>query len=212
MKTIDIKNVSFAFGQHEIFNDINISFEPGEVIGIVGGNGSGKTVLFKLIAGFYKPQNGEVWVNGKEVGNSIHFADKIGVLIEEPSFLGDLNAYDNLALLLSINHDVSETLINDTLAKVGLLEHKNKKVKYFSLGMKKKIGIAQAIMESPSVLLLDEPMNALDEESTLKMRELILELAKTGVTILLTGHNKEDIHCLCQKIYEIKEMKLVQKN
>lgn len=140
MKVIDLQNMSFAFRKQEIFNNITMSFESGEIIGIVGNNGSGKSVLFKLIAGLIKPQKGEIWVNGKEIGNSIKFAKNIGVLIEEPSFLPDLTAFDNLGLLLSINHKVSKEVIERALNSVGLLEHRNKKVKKFSLGMKKKNG------------------------------------------------------------------------
>ncbi|MGT2808737.1 heme ABC exporter ATP-binding protein CcmA [Streptococcus iniae] len=209
MKVIDLQNMSFAFGKQEIFNNITMSFESGEIIGIVGNNGSGKSVLFKLIAGLIKPQKGEIWVNGKEIGNSIKFAKNIGVLIEEPSFLPDLTAFDNLGLLLSINHKVSKEVIERALNSVGLLEHRNKKVKKFSLGMKKKMGIAQAIMENPNVLLLDEPMNALDEESIDKIRKLILRFAQNGGTVLIASHNKEDIAYLCQKVYRVKDAKLV---
>ena len=210
MKHIEIKEMSFSFGKQEIFNSINLSVEPGEIIGIIGKNGSGKSVLFKLLVGLIKPQKGEIWVNYKEIGNSIHFAEKIGVLIEEPSFLPNLTAFDNLELLLSINQKVSKEIIDETLSKVGLLENKDKKVKYFSLGMKKKMGIAQAIMENPNVLLLDEPMNALDEDSILKMRELFLNLSQQGTSILIASHNREDIDYLCHKIYKISNTNLVE--
>ncbi|MGT2744462.1 ABC transporter ATP-binding protein [Streptococcus phocae subsp. phocae] len=210
MKVIEIKEVSFSFGKHPIFKDLNLSFDSGEIVGIVGKNGSGKSVLFKLIAGLIKPKKGEIWVNGKEIGQSKKFADNIGVLIEEPSFLPDLTAYDNLGLLLSINHKISQEVIENSLDAVGLLEFKDKKVKHFSLGMKKKIGIAQAIMENPKVLLLDEPMNALDAESILIMREMISRLSRNGTTVLIASHNQEDIDYLCHKVYRIKDYQLIE--
>ncbi|MBK0348640.1 ATP-binding cassette domain-containing protein [Aerococcaceae bacterium zg-ZJ1578] len=210
MKVIELKEMSFSFGKQIIFENLNVSFEVGEIVGIVGKNGAGKSVLFKLMAGLIKPKRGEVWVNGKEIGQSKRFADNIGVLIEEPSFLPNLTAYDNLGLLLSINHQVSRVLIEDTLEKVGLLAVKDKKVKHFSLGMKKKIGIAQAIMENPKLLLLDEPMNALDVDSILEIRELFLQLAKNGTTILIASHNREDIDYLCDKVYKIEDYHLIK--
>lgn len=209
MKVIDLQNMSFAFGKQEIFNNITMSFESGEIIGIVGNNGSGKSVLFKLLTGLIKPKKGEIWINGKEIGNSFTFAENIGVLIEEPSFLPELTAFDNLSLLLSINHKVSKDLIEKALDSVGLLDYRNKKVKTFSLGMKKKMGIAQAIMENPNVLLLDEPMNALDEESIDKIRKLILRFAQNGGTVLIASHNRDDIDYLCQKVYRVKNAQLV---
>ncbi|MFA9494198.1 ABC transporter ATP-binding protein [Streptococcus sp. E17BB] len=212
MKTIEIKEMSFSFGRQDIFKQLNGSFASGEIVGITGKNGSGKSVLFKIIAGLAKPKEGEVWVNGREVATSTRFADKIGVLIEEPSFLPELTAYDNLALLLSINQNVSKEVIEGALEAVDLLAFKDKKVKHFSLGMKKKMGIAQAIMEHPKVLLLDEPMNALDADAVMKIRELILRLAKQGTTVLMASHNQEDIDCLCHKVYKVEDYKLVEQS
>lgn len=203
MNPIEIKDVSFSFGHQQIFDAITVSFRAGEIIGIVGKNGSGKSVFFKLLAGLIKPKRGEIWIDGKEIANSSSFASDMGVLIEEPSFLANLTAYDNLRLLLSINKKCSNEVIEQTLETVGLSEYRDKKVKHFSLGMKKKMGIAQAIMEKPKILLLDEPMNALDEESILNMRNLFFELAKQGTTIIIASHNREDIDTMCDKVYKI---------
>lgn len=211
MNVIEVKEMSFSFGKHQIFNNVTVSFKAGEIIGIVGKNGSGKSVLFKILAGLAKPKTGEVWVNGKEIGKSTQFADNIGVLIEEPSFLPNLTAFDNLALLLSINHKVSKEVIENALEAVGLLEFKDQKVKHFSLGMKKKIGIAQALMEKPNILLLDEPMNALDVDSVVEMRDLLVQLAQQGATILIASHNKEDIEYLCHKVYRVEDCNLIEK-
>ncbi|AUJ87129.1 multidrug ABC transporter ATP-binding protein [Enterococcus sp. CR-Ec1] len=205
---IQLDNVSMKFKKHIIFEDLYFQCQANEIIGIVGENGSGKSVLFKLISGFIIPDKGNISVNGINITRNNALPDKLGVLIEEPSFLEDITGFENLKLLSSIKNEISDADIFEILSEVGLIDRKDEKVKHYSLGMKKKLGIAQAIMEKQEVILLDEPMNALDEESVEKMRSLFKKIATKGATILIASHNKEDINKLCDKVYRIKDNKL----
>lgn len=208
MSIIKMDNINIKFKNLIIFEDMSVEFSKNKIIGIVGENGSGKSVLFKLIAGFLIPNNGSVIVNGINITKEKNFPDKLGVLIEEPSFLSDITGFENLKLLASIRNKISDEVILKTLENVGLLNQKDVKVENYSLGMKKKLGIAQAFMEDQKIILLDEPMNALDEESVDSMRKLFKQLAIDGATILIASHNKEDINTLCDEVYRIKENKL----
>ncbi|CIV71702.1 ABC transporter ATP-binding protein [Streptococcus pneumoniae] len=167
-----------------VFQNLNFSCKPGEIIGITGANGSGKSVLFKLIAGLYSPSYGEVLINGENIVPERKIPANLGALIEEPGFINYYSGFKNLQYLASIRGVVGNQEINDTLKIVGLYEQKDQKVKTYSLGMRKKLGIAQAIMENPSILLLDEPMNALDKSSVENMRTLFRKLSsEKGTTI-----------------------------
>ncbi|HHD9269254.1 TPA: ABC transporter ATP-binding protein, partial [Streptococcus pneumoniae] len=184
----------------------NFSCKQGEIIGITGANGSGKSVLFKLIAGLYSPSYGEVLINGENIVPERKIPANLGALIEEPGFINYYSGFKNLQYLASIRGVVGNQEINDTLKIVGLYEQKDQKVKTYSLGMRKKLGIAQAIMENPSILLLDEPMNALDKSSVENMRTLFRKLSsEKGTTILIASHSEEDIRILCDKVYAIKD-------
>ncbi|RRR90512.1 ABC transporter ATP-binding protein, partial [Streptococcus pneumoniae] len=185
-----------------VFQNLNFSCKQGEIIGITGANGSGKSVLFKLIAGLYSPSYGEVLINGENIVPERKIPANLGALIEEPGFINYYSGFKNLQYLASIRGVVGNQEINDTLKIVGLYEQKDQKVKTYSLGMRKKLGIAQAIMENPSILLLDEPMNALDKSSVENMRTLFRELSsEKGTTILIASHSEEDIRILCDKVY-----------
>lgn len=203
---ITLKNIELKLKKTCVFQNLNFSCKQGEIIGITGANGSGKSVLFKLIAGLYSPSYGEVLINGENIVPERKIPANLGALIEEPGFINYYSGFKNLQYLASIRGVVGNQEINDTLKIVGLYEQKDQKVKTYSLGMRKKLGIAQAIMENPSILLLDEPMNALDKSSVENMRTLFRKLSsEKGTTILIASHGEEDIRILCDKVYAIED-------
>lgn len=203
---ITLKNIQLELKKTCVFQNLNFSCKQGEIIGITGANGSGKSVLFKLIAGLYSPSYGEVLINGENIVPERKILANLGALIEEPGFINYYSGFKNLQYLASIRGVVGNQEINDTLKIVGLYEQKDQKVKTYSLGMRKKLGIAQAIMENPSILLLDEPMNALDKSSVENMRTLFRKLSsEKGTTILIASHSEEDIRILCDKVYAIED-------
>ncbi|HES9520905.1 ABC transporter ATP-binding protein [Streptococcus pneumoniae] len=203
---IILKNIELKLKKTCVFQNLNFSCKQGEIIGITGANGSGKSVLFKLIAGLYSPSYGEVLINGENIVPERKIPANLGALIEEPGFINYYSGFKNLQYLASIRGVVGNQEINDTLKIVGLYEQKDQKVKTYSLGMRKKLGIAQAIMENPSILLLDEPMNALDKSSVENMRTLLRKLSsEKGTTILIASHSEEDIRILCDKVYAIED-------
>ncbi|VQZ09998.1 ABC transporter ATP-binding protein [Streptococcus pneumoniae] len=203
---ITLKNIELKLKKTCVFQNLNFSCKQGEIIGITGANGSGKSVLFKLIAGLYSPSYVEVLINGENIVPERKIPANLGALIEEPGFINYYSGFKNLQYLASIRGVVGNQEINDTLKIVGLYEQKDQKVKTYSLGMRKKLGIAQAIMENPSILLLDEPMNALDKSSVENMRTLFRELSsEKGTTILIASHSEEDIRILCDKVYAIED-------
>ncbi|HGQ0190523.1 TPA: ABC transporter ATP-binding protein [Streptococcus pneumoniae] len=203
---IILKNIELKLKKTCVFQNLNFSCKQGEIIGITGANGSGKSVLFKLIAGLYSPSYGEVLINGENIVPERKIPANLGALIEEPGFINYYSGFKNLQYLASIRGVVGNQEINDILKIVGLYEQKDQKVKTYSLGMRKKLGIAQAIMENPSILLLDEPMNALDKSSVENMRTLFRKLSsEKGTTILIASHSEEDIRILCDKVYAIED-------
>lgn len=203
---ITLKNIELKLKKTCVFQNLNFSCKQGEIIGITGANGSGESVLFKLIAGLYSPSYGEVLINGENIVPERKIPANLGALIEEPGFINYYSGFKNLQYLASIRGVVGNQEINDTLKIVGLYEQKDQKVKTYSLGMRKKLGIAQAIMENPSILLLDEPMNALDKSSVENMRTLFRKLSsEKGTTILIASHSEEDIRILCDKVYAIED-------
>lgn len=203
---ITLKNIQLELKKTCVFQNLNFSCKQGEIIGITGANGSGKSVLFKLIAGLYSPSYGEVLINEENIVPERKIPANLGALIEEPGFINYYSGFKNLQYLASIRGVVGNQEINDTLKIVGLYEQKDQKVKTYSLGMRKKLGIAQAIMENPSILLLDEPMNALDKSSVENMRTLFRKLSsEKGTTILIASHSEEDIRILCDKVYAIED-------
>ncbi|RRR10822.1 ABC transporter ATP-binding protein [Streptococcus pneumoniae] len=203
---ITLINIELKLKNTCVFQNLTVSCKQGEIIGITGANGSGKSVLFKLIAGLYSPSYGEVLINGENIVPERKIPANLGALIEEPGFINYYSGFKNLQYLASIRGVVGNQEINDTLKIVGLYEQKDQKVKTYSLGMRKKLGIAQAIMENPSILLLDEPMNALDKSSVENMRTLFRKLSsEKGTTILIASHSEEDIRILCDKVYAIED-------
>ena len=198
---IVVKGVTKRFKQMIALDHVTVTFEKGKIHGIIGRNGSGKTVLFKCICGFMKPDEGEIIVNGKKVNPAV--MQDIGIIIEDPGFIGSVSGFKNLKLLASIKKCIADERIIETLKLVGLDPKEKKHVGTYSLGMRHRLGIAQAIMENPELLILDEPMNGLDKQGVEDIRELLLALKKEGKTILLSSHYAEDIEVLCDTVYEM---------
>ena len=207
---IEVKNVSKSFSGRAILQNISLPVEQGTTVGLVGANGSGKSVLFKIICGFEKPDQGSVYVRGNQLGkNGCDFPESLGVFINSPGFIGIYNGFQNLKFLADIQGKIGEKEIRQAMSKVGLDPDNKTKVDNYSLGMKQKLGLAQAIMEEPSLLILDEPMNGLDNQGVQEMRQLFLKLKDEGKTILLASHNREDIAALCDTTVEIDRGKIV---
>lgn len=206
---IKVDKVIKKFDSDIALNNVSIEFERGKIYGIVGRNGSGKTVLFKTIIGFLKPTSGRVIVDGKEIGKDTDFADNIGIIIETPGFLSSYSGYKNLEYLASIKNRIGKKEIKESMEQVGLDPDSKKRVGKYSLGMRQRLGIAQAIMENPDILILDEPMNGLDNQGVEDVREILLNLKNEGKAIILASHNKEDIKVLCDQVYEMDHGKLV---
>lgn len=202
---ISVKNVTKKYKEYTVVNDVNLSVEKGEIVGLIGRNGSGKTVLMKMICGLVAPTLGEITVNGKIIGKDIDIPDNIGVIIETPGFLPNFSAFNNLMQLAKINRKIGKNEVRNAIQKVGLNPDDKKHVGKYSLGMRQRLGLAQAIMEDPELLILDEPMNGLDKESVSEIREYLLELKRCGKTILLTSHSSEDIDVLCDMVYEMNK-------
>ena len=200
---IIIENLRKSFGEEEILHGICREFETGKIHGIVGNNGSGKTVMMKCIYSFLRPDEGHVFVNGLEVGKDIDFPEDMGIIIETPGFLPGVTGMKNLKLLASLRGIADDRRIRQTIERVGLDSKLRKPVSKYSLGMRQRLGIAQAIMEDPSLLILDEPFNGLDKHGVAKIRSLIKELRAEGKTILLASHNQADIDELCDTVCEM---------
>ncbi|KHF29882.1 putative ABC transporter ATP-binding protein YbhF [Anoxybacillus sp. BCO1] len=208
MDIISLRNVSKSYKGLTLFQHVNLNVEKGKIYGIVGPNGSGKSVLFKMICGFVFPDEGTIIVNGVEIGKSKRFPDNLGIIIERPGYIPNKTGFQNLKELAMIRGRISDNKIFETMEMVGLQPTAKQKVKHYSLGMKQKLAIAQAIMEDQQILILDEPFNALDAESVNRIRGLLLDFKNEGRTILLTSHNQEDIDILCDYVFRINSYKL----
>ncbi len=200
---ISVENVSMRFGDAVVLRSVSREFEAGMIHGIVGNNGSGKTVLMKCICGFLRPTEGKIFVFGKQVGRDMDFPDDMGIIIETPGFLPNLTGMKNLQLLASLNRRIDKAAVRDAIARVGLDPDLKKNVGKYSLCMRQRLGIAQAIMEDPALLILDEPLNGLDKNGAAQMRELIRSMRNQGKTILLASHNQTDIDELCDTVCEM---------
>lgn len=208
MSLIEVKNVQKSYKGLTIFKDIDLTIEKGKIYGIVGANGSGKSVLFKLICGFVRPDHGEILINGEYLHKEITFPKNFGIIIDKPGYLGNKTGFENLKSLAMIQNKINDEQIIETMNLVGLESTVERKVQKYSLGMKQKLALAQAIMEDQEVLILDEPFNALDFESVEKIRTLLLEYKQKGKTIIMTSHNQEDINLLCDEVFRINNFKL----
>ena len=174
MTIIDMKNINLKIGKNDILKNINVEFEKGKIHGIIGRNGSGKTMLMKCICGFVKPTDGTVFVADKQIGKDCDFPDSVGIIIETPGFIPYYSGYRNLKLLADLNKKIDKEKIRNTMQMVGLVPDLKRHVKKYSLGMRQRLGLAQAIMENPDLLILDEPMNGLDKDGVSDMRKYLL--------------------------------------
>lgn len=198
---IEVKHASKKIKEVQILTDVNLDIQKGKIYGIIGRNGSGKTVLLKSICGFMPLTEGEILQNGKRIGTDTEFIEDAGFIIENPSFLPMKSGYKNLKYLAAIRNLAGEKRIRECLELVGLAEDADKAVGKYSMGMRQRLGIAQAIMEDPSIIILDEPMNGLDNQGVEEMRNLFLKLKEEGKTFLIVSHNREDIEMLCDHVY-----------
>ena len=194
--------ITLSFKGKTVLEDVNMRLQEGRIYGIVGDNGSGKTVLLKLICGFMKPDSGTVTVNGKVIGKDADFPENTGFIIEAPGFLPNYSGMKNLEYLASIRGKIGKEQIESAMKTVGLDPSSKLRVGKYSLGMKQRLGIAQAIMENQQLLILDDPMNALDKDAVEEMRKLFLSFKASGKTMLIVSHNEGDISTLCDEVYE----------
>ena len=201
---VELHEVGLTIGKQELLKDISVNFNYGKIYGIIGRNGSGKTLLFKCISGFILPTHGDIQVIGEQVGKDIDLSGHMGVIIETPGFIPHYSAYRNLKILADISGGAKKERIIECIRMVGLNEKEKKPVKKYSLGMRQRLGLAQAIMEDPQVLVLDEPMNGLDKHGVEDVRKLLLQLKEQDKTILIASHNAEDIRLLCDEVYEME--------
>ena len=198
---IFVENVTKAFGNQEVLKTVCVKFEMGKIYGIVGRNGSGKTVLLKCICGLLYPTAGTVTVEGKVVGKDVDYPENIGFIIETPGFLPGYSGLKNLKYLASIRGKVKEDAIRKYMELAGLNPDDKKRVGNYSLGMRQRLGIAQALMEDPDILILDEPMNALDHNGIEDMRKVLLKMKEKGKLIIIASHVRDDIDILCDEVY-----------
>mgnify|MGYP002594109503 CR=1 FL=1 len=206
---IEIQDVVKRFGEQTVLDHVSLSVTPGKIYGIIGRNGSGKTVLFKSICGFVLPDAGKILVRGKQVGKDVDIPQGIGIIIEHPGFLRDYSGFQNLKLLARLQKKITDEKIKESIRLVGLDPEDKKKVGKFSLGMRQRLGIAQAIMEGQDILILDEPFNALDYKTYEDVKAIIRMLKAEGKTIFLTSHHFKDIEQLCDQVYSIEDCRLI---
>lgn len=206
---IKVENITKKFGETTVLDGISLTFDKNKIHGLIGRNGSGKTMLLKCICGFVIPTTGTIYVNGMEIGKDLDVPESVGIIIEAPSFLPNYDGYTNLKFLAAINNIISKEQIYAVIEKVGLDPKSKRPVGKYSLGMRQRLGIAQALMEDPDILILDEPMNGLDNQGVADIRKLLLELRNQGKTIILASHGKEDIKILCDTVHELDRGKVI---
>ena len=202
---IEVKALNLTLQKTEILKNINVCFAKNKIHGLIGRNGSGKTMLMKCICGFVRPTSGNVTVDGKIIGKDIDFPESLGLIIETPGFIPYYSGYRNLKLLAGLRNKIDKEKIRETIRLVGLDPDLKRHVRKYSLGMRQRLGLAQAIMEDPELLVLDEPMNGLDKDGVRDMRKYLLDLKEKGKTILIASHSAEDISLLCDKTYEMEK-------
>lgn len=195
-----------------VLKDINLTFENGRIYGLRGRNGSGKTMLMRAICGLIIPTEGHIEIDGKILGSELSFPPSVGVLIENPAFLDNRTGLQNLKLLATINNKITEDDIKNALIKVGLDPQDKRKFRKYSLGMKQKLGIAAAIMESPELLILDEPLNALDADGVDKVRKILIDFKSRGATVIIACHDREELEMLSDEIVFIENGEIVHED
>jgi len=210
MGYLEVTNLSKNIGQNEILKNINLNLEKGTIYGFFGRNGSGKTMLFRALCGLIKPTSGTITINNKVLHRDISFPESIGVIIESPGFWDHYTGFENLKVLSSIKNIIGDEDIRKSIKRVGLDPDDRRIYKKYSLGMKQRLAIAQAIMERPDIIILDEPTNSLDENGVQLVREILLEEKKRGALILIASHNKDDIDILSDVKYKVDDGAVIQ--
>ena len=211
MSEIIIENLSKTIKNNKILDNVNLTFESGHVYGLVGRNGSGKTMLLRAIFGLIFPDSGKVIIDGKQLHKDISFPESCGIIIENTDLLPNFSAFDNLKMLSEIKNTANDNMIKSAIKSVGLDPDSKKKVKTFSLGMKQRLSIAQTLFEDPDILLLDEPTNALDEDGVNDVRRILLEQKKKNKLIIIASHNKEDISLLSDTVISVSNGRFQRK-
>lgn len=211
MSEIIIENLSKTIKNNKILDNVNLTFESGHVYGLVGRNGSGKTMLLRAICGLIFPDSGKVIIDGKQLHKDISFPESCGIIIENTDLLPNFSAFDNLKMLSEIKNTANDNMIKSAIKSVGLDPDSKEKVKTFSLGMKQRLSIAQALFEDPDILLLDEPTNALDEDGVNDVRRILLEQKKKNKLIIIASHNKEDISLLSDTVISVSNGRFQRK-
>ena len=206
---IKIEDLSKSIKGVNVLEHINLELSSGSIYGVVGQNGSGKTMLLRAIAGLIQPTSGRVYIDDKQLHKELSFPPEMGILIEKPELLNHLTGMENLMLLAGIRNVVSKNQIGDYMKSFDLDPASKKTVKKYSLGMKQKLGIIQAIMEAPELMILDEPFNALDEATVQMLYKMFKEYKEAGKLLILTSHHKDDIEMLCDKIIKLEEGKII---
>lgn len=203
MNDIKVEKIQLTLQKTKILKDISMEFESGKIHGLIGRNGSGKTMLMKCICGFVRPTSGNIYVRGKKVGKDMDFPEDMGIIIETPGFIPYYSGYKNLSILAGLNRKIKKDEVKEAMRTVGLEPDLKRHVGKYSLGMRQRLGIAQAVMEHPSILILDEPMNGLDKDGVKEIRELFLKWKDEGKTMLIASHGAEDIDILCDDVWEM---------
>lgn len=211
METIKIENAAKKIKDTVIYENIDMVCESGSIVGLIGKNGAGKTMLLKSICGLTNYTGGEITVLGKKIGKDVEIPDSVGVIIEVPGFLPNLSGYKNLKYLADIKGKIGKDRIFEVIRQVGLDPESKKHVGKYSLGMRQRLGIAQALMEDPEILLLDEPMNGLDNKGVAEIKEILKDLRKRNKTIILASHHMEDIDELCDKVVVMDSGKIIDR-
>lgn len=201
---IELIKVTKKFGDNEVIKETNLIFKQGNIYGFTGRNGSGKSVLQKMICGLYKPTTGQIIIDKNDINEKDNYPKNMRILIEKPTFLPELSGYENLKLLAEINNIIGEKEIEEVLELVNLDKEKNKKYSKYSLGMKQKLGIAQALMEDVDIIILDEPFNGIENSTVKKIIEHLKQI-KLNKIIIISSHIKEDIDNLCDIVYEFDD-------
>ena len=207
--TITLKNVTKIIGGNTVADSVNLTLKSGTVYGLCGYNGCGKTMLMRLISGLILPTKGDIFFDEKKLGKDIDFPENMGILIENPAFLGGLSGFDNLKLLASIKGKITDDIIKKTISRVGLNPDDKKKYRKYSLGMKQRLGIASAIMEAPELIILDEPTNALDSSGVEIVKKIIASEKKRGALITVTCHDHAILQEMCDIIYKIEHGRII---
>jgi ABC-2 type transport system ATP-binding protein len=210
MDIVQVEGATKTYKEHTVLDGVSLAFAQGQIHGLVGRNGSGKTILLKAICGFVPLTAGRILVRGLQIGKDIDAPADVGIIIEAPGFLPNYSAYSNLRFLAKIQNSIGRQEIVEAIAAVGLDPRSKKHVGKYSLGMRQRLGIAQAIMEDPSLLLLDEPFNGLDISGVDEMRKLLLGLKERGKTILLASHSPEDIGLLCDTVHKMDKGRIIE--